>query len=113
MQGFWQRLSQPFQQLPTEERLIILSVVLACLVAIAVYVIRRVRGDIYSTTPPVTDHLSEFRRMREAGHLDEREYSRVVQTISSSDPADGPMFEESPEQGETAAGESDNHRMSN
>jgi hypothetical protein len=90
MQGFWQRISQPFQQLPNEERLIILAVVLACLVAIAVYVTKRIRGGIYDTTPSITEHLSEFRRMREAGQLDPTEYSRVVQSISSIDqPEDG------------------------
>jgi hypothetical protein len=55
--------------------------------------------------PPVTDHLNEFRRMRDSGELDDQEYSRVVQSISTIEQVErGDDEDETAREGLTRAG---------
>jgi hypothetical protein len=78
----WQRLQQAVQQFGWEERLVIGLVGLAMLIAIAVYVVRRTRNMISNSNPSWSEHLSEFRRMRDKGEIDDNEFNRVVTTAS-------------------------------
>jgi hypothetical protein len=82
IQNNWRRLQETIQQFGWEERLIIGIVLLAILIAIAVYVVRRMRQWLQQPNASISEHLSDFRRMRDAGELDEKEFSLVVNTFS-------------------------------
>ncbi len=82
IQDLWNQLTEFVRQLGREERLIIGFVALAILVAIAVYSVRRVRRGIEQTIPTISDHLTDFRRMRDEGEIDEKEFNRVITTVS-------------------------------
>ena len=76
------RLQETIQRLGWEERLIIGIVVLAILITIAVYVVRRVRHWLQQPNASISDHLTDFRRMHEAGEIDDTEFNRVVNSVS-------------------------------
>lgn len=85
MQRTWSQFIEKLQSLPNEERIVIGLVGIACLVAIAIYCIRRVRGQMRQPLATTADHLSEFRRMRESGAIDDKEFDRVVRSMSQSE----------------------------
>ncbi len=82
IQNNWRRLQETIQQFGWEERLIIGIVLLAILITIAVYVVRRVRQWMQQPTASISEHMNDFRRMRDSGELDDKEFSRVVNTVS-------------------------------
>jgi len=85
-----------------EERLIIGVVILAIMVAIAVYVVRRVRSWLQQPTASISDHLTDFRKMRDAGQLDEKEFTRVMNTVSQRElEGAAPPKQEPPTQSES------------
>jgi hypothetical protein len=85
MQGIWERIVQTVQGFGWEEKLVIGLVGLAILTAIAIYAVRRVRSGLTAPMRTVTDHLTDFRRMRDSGELDEQEFSRVINVVSEQE----------------------------
>lgn len=81
-QDIWTRLQETIKRLGWEERLIIGVVILASLVAVALYAVWRVRNWMRQPIPSLSEHLTEFRRMRDAGEIDDKEFHEVVNTAS-------------------------------
>jgi uncharacterized membrane protein len=84
-QNIWERINTTVQRFGWEERLVIFVLILASLIAVAVYVARRVRRGFEQSTPTISDHLTDFRRMRDEGQIDDKEYNRVINAVSQSD----------------------------
>ena len=72
-----------WQSTSTEERLIIYGLILAILVAIAIYVIKYVRGNAMKSSPEITDYLGTFRQLHDEGAIGSEEYEKVRSTISA------------------------------
>lgn len=62
------------------EELVISAATLAILVAIAGYVIARIRSQSVQQEPPTSEMLSEFREAREQGRLSDEEF-RIIKTM--------------------------------
>jgi hypothetical protein len=62
------------------EELVIAAAALAILVAIAGYVIARIRSQSVQHEPPTSEILSEFRAAREQGRLSDEEF-RTIKTM--------------------------------
>lgn len=82
IQDLWRQLQTAVQRFGWEEKLIVGLLVLAILIVTAVYVIRRLRGWMQQPNPSLSDHVSDFRRMRDSGEIDETEFHRVINTAS-------------------------------
>jgi hypothetical protein len=82
IQDLWRQLQTAVQRFGWEEKLIVGLLALAILIVTAVYVIRRFRGWVQQPNPSLSDHVTDFRRMRDAGQIDESEFHRVINTAS-------------------------------
>jgi hypothetical protein len=84
-QTIWNRFGQTIRGLGWEERMVIGVVGLAILIAVAIYVVRRLRHGFANPTVTLSEHLTDFRRMRDIGQIDEQEFHRVVNAVSQHD----------------------------
>ncbi len=108
-QNIWNQLTDYLRLIGREERLIIGFVALASLIAISVYAVRKVRRGIEQANPTISDHLTDFRRMRDEGEINEKEFNRVMTSVSDQalnktalqikEPPILPESSESPHQG--------------
>ncbi len=68
----------------TEFRFVIWLTGLAVLVAIAIYVVLKIRGQVSGNMQVSEDHLAKFRKLHQQGAIDDKEFVRVKSVVGKT-----------------------------
>ena len=76
------KLSEWWESVPREEKFVVYGLILAILITVAYYVIKKLRGETRGDIPSTTDYLGAFRELHSEGTIDEVEFEKLKTTIS-------------------------------
>ncbi len=65
------------------DRLVVYIAILAAAATIAIYVLRKLRGEIVQQEPPASELISKFREMHSRGKLSDEEFRTIKTTLAA------------------------------
>ncbi|HUY90135.1 MAG TPA: hypothetical protein VMV10_15465 [Pirellulales bacterium] len=67
----------------TETRLLILTAVVAALIAVGIYVVAKVRRSFMQSGPAASDLITNFRELHSQGELSDEEYRNIKAMLAA------------------------------